>query len=74
MTCKRNQSERDRYLGRGIGIGIVIFVPLGLILFAVTGSPTMLMRGGTLGLMLGLAIGEGLYRRRRQAETVGNGQ
>jgi hypothetical protein len=56
-------SDRDRYIGRGMGIGMILCMPLGIVLFIATGNPGLLGVGPAVGVALGVAIGEGLYQR-----------
>ncbi len=60
--------DRDRYLGRGMGIGMILCMPLGIVLFLVTGNAGLLGIGPAIGVALGVAIGEGLYRRSLRQE------
>jgi hypothetical protein len=60
--------ERDRYIGIGMLIGMPIFALAGFILCLATDNPGLLGVGPAVGLAMGIAIGEGLYHRRRQNE------
>ncbi len=60
--------ERDRYIGIGMAIGMPSFALVGFLLCIATDNPGLLGLGPALGLAIGIAIGEGLYRRSRQSE------
>jgi len=64
-------SERDRYIAIGMAIGMPIFALAGFILCIATDNPGLLGVGPAVGLAMGIAIGEGLYRRSRQREADG---
>ena len=61
--------ERDRYIGAGMMIGMLIFAPAGFILWIATDNPGLMGVGPAIGLSIGLAIGDGLYQRSRQNEA-----
>jgi hypothetical protein len=61
-------AERERYLGIGMAIGLPIFGLLGIALCLATDTPGLLGVGPAIGLAMGIAIGEGLYQRRRQSK------
>jgi hypothetical protein len=63
----RNE-ERDRYLAIGLAIGMPSFGLIGLALCLATDNLGLLGVAPGIGLALGIAIGEGLYRRSRQRE------
>ena len=64
-------TERDRYIGIGMTIGMLLFAPVGLVLFITTDNPGLMGVGPAIGLSIGLAIGDGLYQRHRQKEGSG---
>jgi hypothetical protein len=64
-------SERDRYMAIGIAIGMPIFALAGFIVCIATDNPGLIGVGPAIGLAMGIAIGEGLYQRRRQNEADG---
>ena len=67
MSQQRMQDEeRNRYLAIGIAIGMPIFGLIGMALCLATGNPGLLGVGPGVGLAMGIAIGEGLYRRSLQ--------
>ena len=55
--------EKSHYLGMGMAIGMIIFAPLGIILAIATDTPGLLGIGPAMGVGVGIALGEGLYRR-----------
>ena len=61
-------AERDRYMAIGMAIGMPSFALLGIILCIATDNPGLLGVGPAIGLAIGIANGEGLYRRSRQSE------
>jgi hypothetical protein len=65
MTC---DAERDRYIAKGMAIGMPGFALIGFILCIATDNLGLLGLGPAIGLTMGIAIGEGLYRRSRQNE------
>ena len=60
--------ERERCISIGLAIGMPSFAFIGFIVCIATDSPSFLGLGPAIGLALGIAIGEGLYRRRRRRE------
>ena len=58
--------ERDRYIGIGIAIGMPSVALIGFVLCLATDNPGLLGLPPAIGLAMGIAIGEGLYRRSRQ--------
>ena len=60
--------ERERCISIGLAIGMPSFALIGFVLCIATDSPSFLGVGPAIGLAVGVAIGEGLYRRRRQDE------
>jgi hypothetical protein len=50
-----------------MAIGLPIFGLLGIALCLATDTPGLLGVGPAIGLAMGIAIGEGLYQRRRQS-------
>ena len=62
-------SERDRYMAIGMTIGMPIFALAGFVLCIATDNPGLIGVGPAIGLAMGIAIGEGLYRRSRQNEA-----
>ena len=67
---QKQRQELEHYRGIGMAIGMVLFMPVGLVLFIVLDNPGMLGVGPAMGLAVGLAIGEGLYQR-KQRESGG---
>ena len=64
----RHNREREHYIGIGMAIGMPAFSFLGIILCIATDNPGLLGLAPATGLALGIAIGEGLYRRSRRAD------
>jgi hypothetical protein len=60
---RTRDSERGRYIGTGMVIGMLILAPAGFILWIATGNPGLIGVGPAVGLAIGLAIGDGLYQR-----------
>jgi hypothetical protein len=63
------RAERDRYMTIGIAIGMPVFALVGFIVCIATDNPGLIGVGPAIGLAMGIAIGEGLYQRRRQNEA-----
>jgi hypothetical protein len=59
-------AERERYIAIGLAIGMPSFAFIGLALCLATESLGLLGVGPAIGLTIGIAIGEGLYRRSQQ--------
>jgi hypothetical protein len=55
--------DKSEYMGRGMAIGMIVCMPLGVALFIITGNPGLLGIGPAVGVAMGVAIGEGLYQR-----------
>jgi hypothetical protein len=69
MAAKpKKERQRDHFLGRGMAIGMVLFTPVGLVLSIATDTPGLIGVGPALGVGVGVAIGEGLYRRHLQEQ------
>ena len=49
--------------GRGMAIGLALFLPLGVILSHLLHNPGMLGTGTALGICMGIAIGEAMYNK-----------
>jgi len=63
--------EKDHYLGIGMAIGMAIFMPVGIVLMVAADNPAFIGVGAGMGLPIGLAIGQGLYRRDQQQKGQG---
>lgn len=63
---KKKDEERNRYLAIGLAIGMPIFGLIGAALCLATDNPGLLGVAPAIGLAIGIAIGEGLYRRSLQ--------
>ncbi len=55
--------EKDHYLGLGMAIGMIAFAPLGVVLAIATDTLGLLGIGPAMGVAVGIALGEGFYRR-----------
>jgi hypothetical protein len=72
MSEKRMENEeRNRYLAIGLAIGMPSFGLIGLALCIATDNLGLLGVAPAIGLAMGIAIGEGLYRRSRQRQGQG---
>jgi hypothetical protein len=58
--------EKERCMGLGMAIGMAMFAPLGIVLFIVTDIPGLLGVGPAIGISIGVAFGEHLYKRSKQ--------
>jgi hypothetical protein len=63
---RRQDEERNRYMAIGLAIGMPIFGLIGAALCLATGNAGLLGVWPAIGLAIGIAIGEGLYRRSLQ--------
>jgi hypothetical protein len=61
-----HNAERERYIAIGLAIGMPSFALIGLALCLATDNLGLLGVGPAIGLTIGIAIGEGLYRRSQQ--------
>lgn len=61
-----NNAERERYMAIGLAIGMPSFALIFFALCIATDNPGLLGVGPAIGLAVGVAIGEGLYRRSLQ--------
>ena len=57
---------KEHYMGQGMAIGMAMFAPLGIVLSIVTDNPGLLGIGPALGVSIGIAIGEYLYKRNKR--------
>ena len=46
-----------------MGIGLALFIPFGVALWLVLDNPGMLGLGPALGVSIGIAIGEAMYKK-----------
>ena len=51
-------------MGQGMAIGMVLFIPFGIILSILIGNFAFIGMGIPLGVSVGVAIGEDLYKRK----------
>ena len=63
-----HNEQRDRYITIGLAIGMPSFAFIGFILCIATDSPGFLGLAPAIGQAIGIAIGEGLYRRSKRGE------
>lgn len=59
----QNKELKQHYQRKGMGIGMVLFMPFGVILWLLLGNPGMLGVGPALGISIGIAIGEAMYKK-----------
>lgn len=59
----RKEELKQHYRSRGIAIGTVLFMPFGVILWLLLDNPGFLGVGPALGISIGIAIGEAMYRK-----------
>jgi hypothetical protein len=67
-NVSRNE-QRNRYIGIGMAICMPTFALVGILLCIITDNLGLMGLGPAIGLALGIAIGEGLYRRSRETEA-----
>ncbi|MFH1257873.1 MAG: hypothetical protein ABIG96_05900 [Candidatus Micrarchaeota archaeon] len=60
---KTGKHPKGHYLGLGMGLGMVIFTPIGIALSITTGNPGLMGVGPAIGLSIGLAIGSALEKK-----------
>ncbi len=58
--------EKERCMGMGMALGMAMFAPIGIALWIVTGNPGLIGVGPAMGISIGVAIGEHLYKRSRR--------
>ena len=59
-------AERERCFAIGLAIGMPSFAIIGILLCIATDNPGLLGLAPAIGLAIGIAIGEGLYQRRKR--------
>lgn len=52
-------------MGLGMALGMAMFAPLGIVLSLVTDNPGLIGVGPAIGISIGVAIGEHLYKRNK---------
>ena len=60
---QQNEELKQHYQRKGMGIGMVLFMPFGVILWLLLDNPGLLGLGPALGISIGLAIGEAMYKK-----------
>ena len=60
-------AERERYMAIGLAVGMPGFTLIGLALCLFTDNLGLLGVWPGMGLVVGIAIGEGLYQRSQQS-------
>ena len=63
---KNNDQEnlKRQTMGQGMAIGMVLFIPVGVIFAILIGNFAFIGMGLPLGVAVGVAIGESLYQRK----------
>ncbi len=63
---KNNELEalKRETMGQGMAIGMVLFIPVGVIFAILIGNFAFIGMGLPLGVAVGVAIGESLYQRK----------
>lgn len=65
MQKNNNQKALKREtMGQGMAIGMVLFIPVGVIFAILIGNFAFIGMGLPLGAAVGVAIGESLYQRK----------
>ena len=59
----RKQELKRHYQGKGMAIGMALFMPFGVILWLLLDTPGMLGVGPALGVSIGIALGEAMYKK-----------
>lgn len=59
----QNEELRQHYQRKGMGIGMVLLMPFGVILWLLLDNPGMLGVGPALGISIGSSIGEAMYKK-----------
>ena len=60
---QQNEELKQHYQRKGMGIGMVLFMPFGVILWLLLDNPGLLGVGPALGISIGIAIGEAMYKK-----------
>ncbi len=58
------EALKRQTMGQGMAIGMVMFIPFGIILSILIGNFAFIGMGLPLGVAVGVAIGESLYQRK----------
>ncbi|MCK5634477.1 MAG: hypothetical protein KAI06_05295 [Anaerolineales bacterium] len=66
MNFDEYQEEelKQQYQRKGMGIGMALFMPFGVILWLLLDNPGFLGVGPALGVSVGIALGEAMYKRK----------
>jgi len=64
----RKEELKQHYQDKGIAIGVVLFMPFGVILWLLLDNPGFLGVGPALGISIGIAIGEAMYKKEVMGE------
>jgi glycopeptide antibiotics resistance protein len=59
----QNEELKQHYQRKGMGIGFALFMPFGVIFWLLLDNPGFLWVGPALGISIGIAIGEAMYKR-----------
>jgi len=60
---QRTEELKQQYKRKGMGIGMALFMPFGVILWLLLDNPGFLGVGPALGISIGIAIGEAMYKK-----------
>jgi hypothetical protein len=68
MSQQSNEptKRKEHYMGQGMALGMAMFAPLGIVLSIVTDNYGLLGIGPAIGISIGVAIGEHLYKQSKR--------
>jgi hypothetical protein len=63
LNEKQREALKRKFQEKGMIIGMLMFMPVGVAMWLLLGNPGLLGIGPALGISVGVAIGEDLYNK-----------